>query len=118
MRGYAECIIGEHKWGYGMKQPLRYWLAFDLGLRGNYEELYGWLDAVGAEECGENIATFRSTKTREQISQELSSILGSDRSVRVYLISMQQGGKFILGKRKDSPWIGYSQQAVEAEEEK
>jgi hypothetical protein len=31
---------------------------------------------------------------------------------------MQRGGKFILGKRKASPWIGYSQQAVEAEEEK
>jgi hypothetical protein len=101
-----------------MKQPLRYWLAFDLGLRGNYEELYGWLDALEAKECGENLATFRSTKTREQISQELSSILGSDRNVRAYLISMRQGGKFILGKRKASPWMGYSQQAVEAEEEK
>lgn len=101
-----------------MKQPLRYWLAFDLGLRGNYEELYGWLDTLEAKECGENIATFRSDKTREQISQELSSILGSDRNVRVYLISMRQGGKFILGKRKASPWVGYSQEAVEAEEEK
>jgi len=101
-----------------MEQPLRYWLAFDLGLRGNYEELYAWLDALGGRECGENIATFLSPKTREQISQELSQILGSDRNVRVYLINMRQGGKFILGKRKASPWVGYSQQAVEAEEEK
>jgi len=101
-----------------MEEPLRYWLAFDLGLRGNFEELYGWLDTLGARECGENVATFRSTKTREQISQELSSILGTDRNARVYLISMRQGGKFILGKRKASPWVGYSQQTVEAEEEK
>ena len=101
-----------------MEEPLRYWLAFDLGLRGNFEELYGWLDTLGARECGENVATFRSTKTREQISQELSSILGTDRNARVYLISMRQGGKFILGKRKASPWVGYSQQMAEAEEEK
>jgi hypothetical protein len=101
-----------------VKQPPRYWSAFDLELSGNYGELYGWLDALEARECGENIATFRSPKTREQISQELSQILGSDRNVRVYLINMRQGGKFILGKRKASPWVGYSQQAVEAEEEK
>ena len=101
-----------------MKQPLRFWLAFDLGLRGNYEELYGWLDNLGAKECCENVATFRSAKTREQILEEVSSILGSDRNARVYLINMRQGGKFVLGKRKASPWTGYSQQVVEAEEEK
>jgi len=34
---------------------MRYWLSFDLGLRGNYELLYAWLDAMEAKECGDNV---------------------------------------------------------------
>ncbi len=100
-----------------MKQQ-RYWLSFDLGLRGNYEELYEWLDDLDAKECGDSVATFLSAKSREQIADELSNLLGSDKKARVYIINMNQGGKFILGKRKVAPWVGYSRQAVETEEEK
>jgi hypothetical protein len=100
-----------------MKQQ-RYWLSFDLGLRGNYEELYEWLDDLDANECGDSVATFLSTKSREQIAGELSNLLGSDKKARAYIINMNQGGKFILGKRKVAPWVGYSRQAVETEEEK
>ncbi len=100
-----------------MKQQ-RYWLSFDLGLRGNYEELYEWLDDLDAKECGDGVATFLSTKSREQIADELSNLLGSDKKARAYIINMNQGGKFILGKRKVAPWVGYSRQAVETEEEK
>ncbi len=100
-----------------MKQQ-RYWLSFDLGLRGNYEELYEWLDDLDAKECGDSVATFLSTKSREQIAGELSNLLGSDKKARAYVINMNQGGKFILGKRKVAPWVGYSRQAVETEEEK
>ena len=96
----------------------RYWLSFDLGLRGNYEELYEWLDGVGAKECGESVATFRSDKTRDQLAGELAALLGPERKTRLYLISLKQGGKFIAGKRKAAPWAGYSPEPVEAEEEK
>ncbi len=97
---------------------VRYWLSFDLGLRGNYDELYEWLDTVGAKECGDNVATFLSTKTREQIAKELSGFLGSDKNVKVYAVTRKHGGKFILGRRKAAAWIGYSRLAVDSEEER
>ncbi len=96
----------------------RYWLSFDLGLRGNYEELYAWLDALDAKECGDSVATFLSDKSREGIAEELSTLLASDKKARIYIINMKRGGKFILGKRKAAAWAGYSPEAVEAEEEK
>lgn len=95
---------------------MRYWLSFDLGLRGNYEGLYEWLDNIGAKECGENVATFETTKTREEIAKELSELL--DKKARVYIINMKQGGKFILGKRKVAPWSGYAVGTIESAEEK
>lgn len=96
----------------------RYWLSFDLGLRGNYEDLYAWLDELDARECGESVATFLSNKSREEIADELYKLLGADKKARVYIINMKQGGKFILGKRKAAAWAGYSPEMVEAEEEK
>lgn len=97
---------------------IRYWISFDLGLRGNYEELYAWLDELDAKECGDSVATFRSTKTRDELAKDLYELLGSDKKVRIYVISMKQGGKFVLGKRKAAAWAGYSPEAVVAEEEK
>ncbi len=94
---------------------MRHWLSYDLGLRGNYEELYAWLDSMGAKECGDNVATFVTEKTREQIVKELSKLL--DKKTRAYIINREQGGKFILGKRKVAPWKGYAEQLVESEEE-
>ena len=84
---------------------MRYWLSFDLGLRGKYEELYVWLDNMAANECGNNVATFSTKKTAVQIRKELFDLLGED--ARVYLINMHHGGTFIIGKRKRSPWVGY-----------
>ena len=97
---------------------VRYWLSFDLGLRGNYDALYEWLDAHHARECGDSVATFHSAQTREEIAEQLSALLGSTPQARLYLINLKQGGKFILGKRKVAPWMGYSRQTVEAGEEK
>ena len=39
-----------------MKQAI--WLSYDLGVRGDYEGLYAWLDKHQAKECGDNIAYF------------------------------------------------------------
>ena len=121
------------------KSGTRYWLAFDLGLQGDYDDLYSWLDKQKAKECGGNVATFVSTKTRDQIVRELSGILDPKKSYaegqsarlgdlsgilepkgrpRIYIISMKQGGKFILGKRTFAPWTGYAQVSLESEEER
>lgn len=96
---------------------MRYWVSFDLGLHGDYMELYEWLDRNGAKECGDSVATFVSNKTRAQIGGELSRIIGSEKKARVYIIR-KQGGRFILGKRKVAPWAGYSQEFVQSGEEK
>lgn len=96
---------------------MRYWLSFDLGLRGNYEDLYEWLDNMNAVECGDNLASFVTDKTREQIVKELRKFL---KNARVYIISKYKGkyvGKFVLGKRKQAPWTGYGGQLLGEEEE-
>lgn len=98
----------------------RFWLSFDLGLQGNYEELYQWLDDSGSLECGDSVATFVTAKTREQITDELSSLLGAN--ARVYLIGPGEkghvAGKFIIGRRKRAPpWSGYAVATTEGEEE-
>ena len=93
---------------------MRYWFSFDLGLRGNYEQLYEWLDNMEAKECGDSMATFVTEKTRAKIVEELSEFL--DEKARVY-ITDRHGGKFIFGKRKRASWAGYGGPLFEVEEE-
>ncbi|MGH7934548.1 MAG: hypothetical protein ACREQN_15490, partial [Candidatus Binataceae bacterium] len=84
----------------------RYWLSFDLGLRGNYEGLYQWLDNLKARECGDSAATFVSDISPDEMKKQLSKIAGP--SGRAYLVftvrkfGKTEGvrGKFILGRRK------------------
>jgi hypothetical protein len=96
----------------------RYWISFDLGLQGNYESLYGWLDKQEAKECGDNLATFLSDQSREQIARQLSTLLRKERNPRLYIITMAEGGKFILGKRKFPPWKGYAEVELDSGAEK
>ena len=96
----------------------RYWLSFDLGLQGDYEALYSWLDKQNAKECGSNVATFVSKKTRVEIMRDLVAILEEEKKPRIYIISMKEGGKFICGKRVVPPWMGYAQVSLESEEER
>ncbi len=85
----------------------RYWLSFDLGLRGPYEELYQWLDDLQAQECGDSVATFQTEKTREQIVDELKKFLNE--KSRVYIVDTGKGGRFVFGRRKkNAPWTGYA----------
>ena len=32
------------------------WMAYDLGVKGDYEGLYAWLDDHSAAECGNSVA--------------------------------------------------------------
>ncbi|MGB8887873.1 MAG: CRISPR-associated endonuclease Cas2 [Candidatus Korobacteraceae bacterium] len=95
---------------------MRYWISYDLGLRGNYDQLYAWFDKYSARECGDSVATFLSEKTREQLTKELSQIVDPDKNPRIYIITMKQGGKFIYGRRKPAPWTGYAQVLDSGEE--
>ncbi len=92
----------------------RYWLSYDLGLHGSYDEMYQWLDERDAKECGDSVATFVSSQNRDSIKNELKKLLRV--TDRVYLIDMKNGGTFVSGKRKPAPWAGYAQtEMVEVE---
>lgn len=84
----------------------RYWVSFDLGLMGDYSPLYEWLDSHKAEECVDGLATFTSPLTRDQLAEEIKRTVNNVNRPRVYLISRQKGGRFVVGGRKTAPWIG------------
>ncbi|ADV84252.1 hypothetical protein [Terriglobus saanensis] len=87
----------------------RYWLTYDLGIRGDYESLYEWLDQQHAVECGDSVATFVSRKSADEIKKELAAILGTEKRSRVYLISGRaHKGQFLIGGRKSAPWAGFA----------
>ena len=92
----------------------RVWLSYDLGLRGDYQSLYEWLDEKGAKECGDSVATFMSQQTPDELRKQLKDLLGETSKARVYVITRNAGGKFLLGARKAAPWAGYFQNAVES----
>ena len=35
------------------------WMSYDLGVKGDYEGLYAWLDDHDAKECGNSVAFLR-----------------------------------------------------------
>lgn len=103
----------------------RFWVSFDLGLQGNYDSFYKWLDRqdykdlgdrLGAKECGDNVATFVSDGSREMIAKQIKTILGPGRKARVYIITLKEGGRFFLGGRKLPPWKGYAEVEDSGEE--
>lgn len=97
------------------------WIAYDIGIDGDYENLYSWLDSHDARECGNSIAALYFDY-KEDLAAELKSDLNDNVVIknenRIYLIYRDQDGrmkgKFIFGRRKPSPWMGY---AVRYEEE-
>jgi len=86
----------------------RYWVSIDLGLLGSYRRLYEWLDSYGAEECGSGLATFKTSKTRGRLAGELKKLLVAAPKARAYIISMKEGGRFIVGGRVVPQWRGYA----------
>ena len=90
----------------------RYWISVDLGLIGNYRRLYEWLDSFGAEECGSGLATFKTTKSRDRLADELKKILAVSPKARAYIISLKQGGRFVFGGRKVPQWRGFATPAT------
>lgn len=97
------------------------WLSYDLGVKGDYDALYAYLDNQGALECGDGVAFFYSNFTgtdqelEQKIREDIKSSVRLSKTDRIYIIYRREdkrvGGKFIAGKRKASPWQGYGQQA-------
>jgi hypothetical protein len=99
------------------------WLSYDLGIRGDYEGLYQFLDSVEAKECANSIAAFQFDYDQD-IPTELASVIQNavklDKRARFYVIYQNMDGKlvgkFIIGRRKSSPWTGYSLTQVPQED--
>lgn len=91
-----------------------FWLSYDLGLKGDYENLYQWLDKHQSKECGGALAVFKRDVSKnfvEDIKNDLVANVQFKNGDRVYLIWRDGNlnkGKFIVGGRKRPPWEGYA----------
>lgn len=96
-----------------MKQPI--WISYDLGIRGDYEGLYAWLDEHGAKECGDSIAYLEyqySGELAEALKSDLQSAFDVTKKTRIYAIyrgaDKKTKGRFVFGSRKAAPWTGHA----------
>lgn len=93
------------------------WLSYDLGLSGDYEHLFAWLDNKKAKECGDNLAFIEFSYNKDilkELSKELTTNVAFKNTDRVYVVSKNGEpnfrGRFIVGGRKNkAPWSGYGQ---------
>ncbi len=100
-----------------------FWISFDLGVQGDYEGLYRWLDAHDAQECGDNVAFIKKYEytgdLRENLKKELEGSIEINQKTRIYVIHEDSGkvkGKFIFGNRKRPSWTGYAPELVQEED--
>lgn len=91
------------------------WLSFDLGVNGDYEGMYTWLDAHDAKECGDSFAFLKyefEHSLVEELREELSRAVSLSPKARIYVILTTEGGKtrgrFIVGNRRNAPWSGFA----------
>lgn len=91
------------------------WISYDLGVRGDYEGLYAWLDDHDARECGENVAFLsyeHSGTLSAALKKDLAQAIDPTKQTRIYLIYREREttkikGIFLFGSRKAPPWSGY-----------
>lgn len=99
-------------------------ISYDFGLKGDYDNLYKWLDEKKAEERGYGLAYIKDFFIHEtfkkdnefflHIREELQQKLKLGNSDRIYMIwgSIESDRKtrsgFLIGKPKQAPWTGFS----------
>jgi hypothetical protein len=96
------------------------WISFDLGLKGDYQSLFQWLDKHQAVECGRNLAFLnvvvdKNIPLADFIKDDLTKFVAFNESDRIYLTWLDNSenqpkikGEFIIGKRTRSTWEGYA----------
>jgi len=92
------------------------WISFDLGVRGDYEGMYAWLDTHGAKECGDSVAYLLYEWDGDLITsllEEMEHSVDVTKRTRIYGIwqdseSRNMKGRFIIGGRKSAPWAGHA----------
>lgn len=97
-----------------MKQLI--WMCYDLGISGDYENLYSWLDNHNAHECVDSLAVFFYEYKKDLISElkrDLKKTITFKKKDRVYVVYMDDKvekykGTFVFGRRKIATWKGYA----------
>ena len=101
------------------------WLSYDLGVRGDYVGLYNWLDTHQAKECGDSVASLvyeYEGALEEALLSDLRSSIEMDDRARFYAVfqdddSGKMKGKFLVGRRRASAWVGYAPNGETADDE-
>lgn len=109
------------------------WLTYDLGVGGDYRNLYSWLDDHEAIECGNNVAYFQvewncsdDAGSVDRLLSDIKSRVDIKPGNRLYLIRPKKKnstdkiatiGSFIVGKRMANPWEGYGTHTTDETEE-
>jgi hypothetical protein len=99
------------------------WVSYDLGVQGDYEGIYAWLDEHEAQECGNSLAFVSYDHTGpllKALTADLKRSVESTKRTRIYVIyreadTKKMKGRFILGGRKAPPWSGFGENAVTAD---
>lgn len=93
------------------------WISYDLGVQGDYQSLYAWLDSHSAKECGDSLAVLQyecQVDLVDALKHDLGKALSVDKRTRIYVVyrdpvgKQLNKGKFIFGHRRTPPWTGYA----------
>ena len=90
------------------------WISYDLGVNGDYEGMYAWLDDHGAKECGSSVAFVKSydydgEDLMQALKYDIQGAVKINEKTRIYVIRRVDGkkkGRFLFGRRKEAPWDG------------
>ena len=101
-------------------------LNFDLGIRGEYDSLYTFLDKNKALDCGNSNCAFEyHFKGTDlgfedkfiQLKEDLEKYVVFGKNDRIYAIVHNEygiaRGRFLFGQRKTPIWDGYAEKEVD-----
>ncbi len=99
------------------------WISYDLGVRGDYEGMYVFLDSLDAKECGDSMSYCVFKYNKDLLSELRTAIkrhVSLTKRTRVYVISPSSNGKyngkFLFGRRKHPAWAGFAGQGSDEED--
>ena len=99
------------------------WMSFDLGVKGDYEGLYHWLDQHKARECSGTLSFFfcdAKTDVATELKKSLKEAVEIDSKARIYIIFLgkdkKMKGRFLFGNRKAASWAGFAPGEPEEDE--
>lgn len=89
------------------------WLSYDLGVNGDYEGMYAWLDNHGAKECGGSVAYLQFIHDGDlpaSLKRDIERVVALNKRSRIYVIykkDEKMSGRYLIGHRKGAPWEGF-----------